>query len=175
MKVDELLNAALGFMFRVEHIRDGEVIGFEDFSPNQMVNEGLDDIWNAYFKGSPAVPGDGELYMGLYTNSGSLDQETELTDITEPSGYGYARISVARSAVTITEEDTPAQAYFTTDQKTFTASGGAWSTVYGGFLCIDRAAGSDVLICFDEFSTTRTLQDGDQLKVTVKGKRQNPA
>lgn len=110
--------------------------------------------------GSTAV--DATLYLGLYTSPTSEPAETAVVaDLTEPSGSGYARITLTRGSWTVTSSAA------TYAQQTFTASGGAWGNVYGYFINTASSGTGGKLMAVEQFSNGPfNIGDGDSVKVT---------
>jgi len=161
----------VGFFMDIRHRnRHGQLLYEEIGSHNMIVNEGLEVIWDVFFRAATAPT---TFYMELYSDNGAFDKDTEYGDITELSGNGYSAVEVTRNDTgwpTLTESS--GQMRITSKECTFTASGGAWSTCYGACIWGDMA--SDTLICWDDFSSSRTLQDGDSLDVTLYIEREAP-
>jgi hypothetical protein len=104
------------------------------------------------------------IYLGIYTNSSEPAEDADLTDITEPSGFGYARIAIACGG-----DWTLSNNELTAVQKTFTASGGAWGNCYGYFLCTVASGTAGVLLGVEQFSDgPYNVQNGGSIKVTAK-------
>lgn len=103
---------------------------------------------------------DGAYYMGLYKNVTELDDDAELADITEPSGFGYARKALTRGHWTITGN----VAVYETMQ-TFMASGGDWGDITGYFLS-STLDNSGKLIASQHFTVALTVLDGKGIKIT---------
>jgi len=106
-----------------------------------------------------ATPVDGALYLGLYKNVTEPAETVSLSDLTEVSGYGYARQSLIRGSWVITA-DTAVYA-----KKTFLASGGDWGSVTGYFIgtSIDD---SGKLIGLEHFETAYSVVDTKGIKIT---------
>jgi hypothetical protein len=103
------------------------------------------------------------LYLGLYTNSSEPAENATLTSLTEPSGGGYARISLSCGADWTLSND-----QITAVQKTFAASGAAWGNVYGYFLATS-VDNSGKLLLVEHFSDgPYNVVDGGSVKVTAK-------
>ena len=74
-----------------------------------------------------------DLELGLFTNA-AADETTTHAAITEPSGTGYARITLTDASWTGAAD---ARAYAL---QTFTAGAGGWSgSIYGYFICTTGA------------------------------------
>lgn len=87
------------------------------------------------------------MYLGLYTSPTTEPPETaQLTNITEPSGNGYARIQLLANDWSISGDTA------TNVQKTFTATGGNWGNVYGYFICTVASGTAGNLIVVSQFS-----------------------
>lgn len=83
---------------------------------------------------------DADLEMGLFTNA-SVDETTTLADLTEPSGTGYARITLTDGSWT-GAGDTQSYA-----KQTFTAGAGGWTgSVKGYFIATKSSGGTQRLL-----------------------------
>src|SRR5215207_2806976 len=90
-------------------------------------NEGETLIANVVYKRTHADR-DATLQLGLFTNS-SVSETTALASITEPTGTGYARITLTDASWTVTNDNASYA------QQTFTTGAGGWSgSVYGYFI-----------------------------------------
>jgi len=175
--------------FRYQHRRDGRVIwasGIGDldvveFSPeyfdlmreqpfteNALADEGESDLLAVYFRAGTAPT---TFYLGLL-NSTPTDTTTLATMTSEPSGNGYSRQQITRD-----NTGWPTLALDTGDfravaaVKTFTASGGTIGPVTYAFLCTNAATGtSGKFLVYNALSSSRTLNDGDSLDVTMRVK-----
>lgn len=125
----------------------------------KWVNEGETRTLQILF-GNQAV--DANVYLGLYTNVTEPAEGDNLASISEPSGFNYARKTLARGSWVITDD----HADFA--QQQFTASGGAWGNVYGYFIATS-VDGSGKLLAVEHFSNgPYNVQDGGSVKVTPK-------
>lgn len=131
---------------------------------DELCTEGLQFILEAAFSEEQAVPAN--FYVGLCTDA-SVAEDASLADLTELSGNGYSRQTVASD-----NTDFTSAAAGTNDRKvttktvTFTASGGAWSGAVHAFIGT-TTDDSGKLVAVAALSTTRTLQDGDSLQVSM--------
>jgi len=101
------------------------------------VNEGLEYLGNIFYKGATQE----DLTLGLFVNaSGTLDEASEWADITQPSGSGYAEISLTQGNFVVGTDGT-----ITYPQQTWNATAD-WSPgdVYGYY--IRNNAGTPVLV-----------------------------
>lgn len=123
----------------------------------KLVNEGENRILNILL-GATAV--DSNLYLGLYTNETEPAETDALVQITEPSGNGYERKTLARGSWSITDD----LASFA--QQTFAATG-AWGNVYGYFISTS-SDGSGKLLFVEQFTNGpyNVQNNGDEIKVT---------
>jgi hypothetical protein len=126
----------------------------------KWVDEGETRVLQILF-GSQAV--DATLYLGLFTNSSEPAETANLAAITEPSGNGYARISLARGANWTISGDLA-----TYLEQTFTATG-PWGNVYGYFIATS-VDGTGKLLAVETFSNGpyNVQNNGDAIKVTPK-------
>jgi len=114
---------------------------------------GMQKMMEYYFKAGTAPT---SFAIGL---SGTAFTQDSTVASGEPSGNGYAQISLTRDATGF-----PDSAYVTDGwevgiqhDRVFTASGGAWSACVNMFM-VDNAGN---LICWWDLAATRTLQNGD--------------
>jgi hypothetical protein len=106
-------------------------------------------------------------YLGIYTAPTIALAEAEvMTDLTEPSGNGYARQVLTRATdwTVIADEAVAAQ-------KTFTASGGAWGNCYGYFITTELTGTAGKLMWSELFSDgPYNIVDSGNIKVSCKCK-----
>ncbi|MFZ5452430.1 MAG: hypothetical protein ACOZF2_11270 [Thermodesulfobacteriota bacterium] len=103
---------------------------------------------------------DGALYLGLYkTPITEPDETTVLTDLVEPSGYGYSRKTLTRGQWVLNGS---AAAYAL---QTFLASGGDWGEVAGYFIATSSDH-SGKLIALEHFASALQVLDGKGIKVS---------
>lgn len=123
-----------------------------------MHNEGENRVLNILFEATAV-----ENYeLRLFTVPTIAPVETEVfTDFTEPSGNGYAAITLTRGTDWGVAADLA-----TAVQKTFTASGGNWGNTYGYFIVVPS---SHEVIFSELFSDgPYNVVDGGSVKVTAK-------
>lgn len=132
---------------------------------DELCKEGLKFILETAFPASQSVPAN--FYIGLCTDV-SVAEDASLADLTELSGFNYARIVVPSGSVTgfTSEQAGTADWKITTITVEFEASGGAWSGAIHCFLA-NTSDDSGSLIAVSALSATRTLQDGDKLQVSM--------
>lgn len=100
-----------------------------------------------------------DLELGLFTNVAPGETITQAS-ITEPSGTGYARISLTDASWTGTGD---ARAYA---QQTFTGGAGGWTgSVQGYFICTKGATKRLIAVEVDP-SGPYTIGAGDTYKIT---------
>lgn len=119
-------------------------------------DEGEESVAGVFFNGDTAP----DFYIGLYTNVTEPGEAAVLTDITEPSGNGYARQQV------LPEDWTLSGSGVTAPQLTFTANGGSWGNVAGWFLCSVASGTAGILMAVESFVSPYTMTDGSTLKLT---------
>jgi len=131
---------------------------------DEVVSEGLEYILETAFTEAQSVPAN--FYVGLCTDA-SVAEDAVLADLAELSGNGYSRQTVASDGTDFTEAATGTNdRKVTTKTVTFTASGGAWSGAVHTFMGT-TSDDSGKLILVAALSTTRTLQDGDSLQISI--------
>ena len=128
----------------------------------KWTNEGENWLLDVAFKKATSPPTN--LYMGLYKVPTTEPGETAvLADLTEPSGGNYARTAIACGADWVLTNDAIVAA-----QQVFTASGAAWGSVYGYFLCTVASGTSGKLLAVEQFSDgPYNVVDGGAVKVTM--------
>jgi hypothetical protein len=122
-------------------------------------DEGENRVLNILF-GATAV--DGTLYLGLFKNTSEPAENAVLSGLTEPSGYGYARIALTRGSWTVLA-DLASYA-----EQSFTANGGTWGDTYGYFIATS-VDNSGKLLAVETFSNgPYNVTDGSNVKVTPR-------
>ena len=155
------------FDFRA-YDKDGNLLWSELNVPNDLADEGEYAFLDVYLRAGTAPT---QFYIRLY-NDTPVETDT-LTLLTgEPTTNGYAAQLVERSATgwpTLALDTGDYQA--TSSQKTFSATGGSWGPVT---YCVGATTSDNTgkLIAYAVLSQSRTLNDGEQLKVTYKMKLQ---
>lgn len=104
---------------------------------------------------------DANLELGLFTNA-SVDETTTHAAITEPTGTGYARITLTDGSWT-GAADTRAYA-----QQTFTGGAGGWAGTVKGYFIATKAGGGTQRLFFIEVDAAGpyTINENDTYKVT---------
>jgi len=102
---------------------------------------------------------DSNYYLGLYTNAGEPAESATLSSITEVSGTGYARKTLARGSFSVSGS----VASFA--EQTFTA-GSDWGNVTGYFIA--TSSDNSGILCFVESFTggAFNITNGTSLKLT---------
>jgi len=122
----------------------------------KWMDEGETRVLQILF-GSLAV--DGAYYLGLYKNSAEPDENITVADLTEISGYGYARKSLARGSWTISGNQA------TYAEQTFLAQGGDWGNIYGYFITTTLTGTGGKLVAIEHFGTPFNIVDGKGIKI----------
>lgn len=122
-----------------------------------LPDEGENFIANLILKKTDTDRGTG-LDLGLFTNS-SVSEATTEASLTEPTGTGYARKTLADGSWTVTG-DTGAYA-----QQTFTAGGDWTGDVYGYFIATKGTTPRIIAIEVDP-NGPYTIKENDTYKVT---------
>lgn len=104
---------------------------------------------------------DADLELGLFTNVAPDETITEAT-ITEPTGTGYARITLTDASWTGSAD---ARAYA---QQTFTGGAGGWTGSVQGYFIATKAAGGTQRVLFIEVDGNGpyTINENDTYKIT---------
>ncbi len=136
---------------------------------NALLDEGEQDILDIVFRDATEPS---SFYIGLCNSTPS--ETTTLTTLTgEVTGGGYARIALARNTTDFPTLALDSGDYqLTSLAKTFTASGGAFSSATTAFLCTVASGTSGKLYASVALSSTRTIADGESLQVTFNIKLQ---
>lgn len=123
-------------------------------------DEGEALIANMVFKRT-LTDRDADLELGLFTNSSPGETITEAT-LTEPSGTGYARITLTDASWTGSAD---ARAYA---EQTFTGGSGGWTgSVQGYFIASKSSGGTQRIICIEvDGSGPYTINEGDTYAIT---------
>ena len=166
----------LGFEFKFVHKdSNGNVKENSGWLKNHMTNDGFEEMYEVFFRGD-AGP-DGGFEIGL--NTQSLTQSSSFNDLVEVTGTGYSRQTVTRDdtnsgfpELNLSDGDME----IATTNVTFENTGStAWDEAVDGFLNSVDSTDGEILICYRPLSTSRTLQPGDTLDVTIKVKGQQPS
>ena len=160
-EASEMTKLKLGFVHRVEHIRDGVVLDVEEIH-NLVPDQGLDYILNAALRGTtPITAWYVALFEGNYTPTSGITASTFPATATECTTYDEATrvvwTSAAASGGIIT--NSASKAVFTIN---------ATKTVYGVAMS-SVAAKSDtggVLTSVARFASAKNVVDNDILNVT---------
>ena len=100
------------------------------------------------------------LELGLFTNTSPAETITEAT-ITEPTGTGYARITLTDGSWT-GSGDTRSYA-----QQTFTGGAGGWTgSVQGYFICTTGGTTKRLVTVEVDSSGPYTINENDTYKIT---------
>lgn len=103
---------------------------------------------------------DADLELGCFTNT-SVDETTTHASITEPTGTGYARITLTDGSWSATGS------VFSYAQQTFTAGGDWTGTVKGYFIATKSSGGTQRLLAIEvDSGGPYTMHSGDTYKVT---------
>lgn len=130
-------------------------------------DEGLDRILGVIPKGGATIA---ILYVGLFTSQtattvpGASAVLATLTGVTEVTGTGYARQSIAAAAWAAQSAGTGGRKTVG-PQVTFTATG-TWSAANGFFIADATTVGIALFYANFDDGTAVTLLNGDSLKVT---------
>lgn len=154
-------------LWRFEHYnKDGKLI-WEHEQYNTLAQEGGQSMLDTYLRdqNDPTT-----FYIRLFNDTPvKTDALSDLTG--EASGNGYAAQEVPRSTggwVSLALDSGDYQA--TSSQETFSASGGSWGPVTYAVLATSTDSSGEH-IAFVALSTSRTIADGESLKVTLNVKQ----
>lgn len=108
-----------------------------------------------------------DLKMGLFTNNAGLGISSVWSNISQPSGGGYAEKSLTSGSFSVASGGVTTYA-----KQTWTASGGAISpAVYGYYIRTDEA--TPRLLHFEFNNGPRTVADGDIYSVDLSTDTEN--
>ena len=104
---------------------------------------------------------DADLELGLFTNVAPTETITEAT-ITEPTGTGYARITLTDASWSITN-DVASYA-----QQTFTGGAGGWTGSVQGYFIASKSSGGTQRLLYVEVDGNGpyTINENDTYKIT---------
>lgn len=107
------------------------------------------------------VDRDATLELGLFTNASIDDTITEAT-LTEPSGTGYARITLTDASWSVTG------GVASYAQQTFTGGAGGWTgSIQGYFIASVSGGGTQRIICIEvDGNGPYTINENDTYKIT---------
>lgn len=130
---------------------------------NALADEGEENMLDLYLRGQNAPT---TFFLRLY-NDTPAETDT-LSDLTgEPSSNGYAAQEIPRDTngwPTLVLDGGDFQA--TSSQETFVASGGSWGPVTNAVLATSTGT-SGKLVAFVALSASRTVNDGESIKITL--------
>lgn len=144
--------------FKIEHIRDGKVIGTQEF-PNGIVDVGLNKLLDVMFHGTSPIT---TWYLGLIDNAGfsalaagdTMGSHSGWSENTDYSGNRKEWTEGAAATRAITNSATV----------DFSMTGSA--VIKGVFLNSDATGTSGTLWATAAFASTVSVVNGDTLKVT---------
>lgn len=166
----------MGFDFKFEHLdKNGNVKYSSEWLPNQLSDEGFEQMFDIYFRGQATVPNN--FQVGLAASNPS--QTTTIATVDEVSGAGYERQDVNRDDSSDgfpglgldTDDDMMISATQVTFENTSTTT--PWTTATDGFISAVMS-GTDKFVCWRGLGVTRTLEPGDELRVTMRQKGIQP-
>ena len=104
---------------------------------------------------------DADLELGLFTNAAPDETITHAT-ITEPTGTGYARITLTDASWSITG------AVASYAQQTFTGGAGGWTGSVQGYFINSKSSGGTKRLLYVEFDGNGpyTINENDTYKIT---------
>jgi hypothetical protein len=124
-------------------------------------NEGETRVLGILFGDQPV---DGAYYLGLYKNTVSPGETAVVADMTEPSGFGYARKVLSRGVANWTIAGDIA----TYAEQTFLAQGGDWGNIYGYFITTTLTGTGGKLMALEHLGSAFNVLDGKGIKVVPK-------
>lgn len=146
---------------------DGTVL-WRDKPLNALADEGEQLLLDLTLRGAVAPT---QYYLRLF-NDTPVETDGLAALLGEPATFGYAAQLIERSAVgwpTLTLDVGDYQA--TSKEVTFTATGGSWGPVTHCVLATS-SDNTGKLVSFAALSTSRTLADGETLRITYRVKLQ---
>ena len=124
----------------------------------KWMNEGEKRVLDILFGSTPP---DGTLYLGLIKNLTEPGEDASLSELTEPSGFGYARKPLTRGQWTIADD------IAVYEEQVFLAVGGDWGNITGYFIgtSLDNSGKLLSLVFFD---VAKSVENGKGMKITPK-------
>ncbi len=151
----------------------GNLIWSEHNVPNNLADEGEEYFLDVTLRNATEQP---NFCLRLF-NDTPVETDTLAALTGEPSANGYAGQTVEQNSTgwpTLALDSGDYMA--TSSQETFSASGGSWGPVTYAVLTTKSGAACDntgnVLVSYAALSQSRTLNDGETLKITYKIKLQ---
>lgn len=155
-------------LWTIRQVRNGKVIFEVKDKPNILVDSGEEAIVRVFFRKEDSVyiPSN-SFWAGLC--KGSISESTTLVTIpNEPSGNGYIRLQIERSAVGFpTVDQYEGHWRVTTKEVSLTATGGDIGPINGAFLCTS-SDDSGILIGAVAIDPERTIIAGDTIYFRLK-------
>jgi hypothetical protein len=159
--------AKAGGVFHVQCLDKDGNLKWEDSVPNLVVNEGLQDMNNKYFKG---IGYSAAWYMGLITGPGSgttiaaTDTLASHAGWTEFANYAGSRPAITFGTPTLADPSVISNAA-APSSFSISSSGG---TVAGAFIATAASGTSGILFSASDFQSPgdRVVVSGDTLNVT---------
>ena len=160
-------SAKAGGVFHVQCLDKDGNLKWEDSSPNLVVNSGLQDMNNKYFKGSGYTA---TWYLGLILGPGSSTTIAAGDTLALHGGWTeYTDYAGNRPAITFGTPTTadPSVISNSAAPTSFSISG-AGGTIAGAFVCNAATGTSGVLFSASDFQSPgdRVVVSGDTLNVT---------
>lgn len=123
-----------------------------------LPNEGETLVANLVFKNADVDRGT-NLELGLFTNASPTETITEAT-LTEPTGTGYARITLTDASWTVTN-DVASYA-----EQTFTGGAGGWTGSIQGYFIATTGTTARIVAIEVDGNGPYTINENDTYKVT---------
>ena len=156
----------LGGVFKVECFGPDGKKKWEDEFHNLVVNEGLQDLNNKYFKGSTYTAA---WYIGLVTGPGSGTSFAASDTLASHAGWTEnTNYAGNRKAVTFGTASTADPSVIDNSASPASFTMNATTTIAGAFLCNAASGTSGVLFSASDFQSPgdRSVVNGDVLNVT---------
>jgi len=160
-------SAKAGGVFHVQCLDKDGNLKWEDNSPNLVVNSGLQDMNNKYFKGSGYTA---TWYLGLILGPGSSTTIAAGNTLASHSGWTeYTDYAGNRPAITFGTPTTADPSVITNSAAPTSFSiSGSGGTIAGAFVCSVTSGTSGILFSASDFQSPgdRVVVSGDTLNVT---------
>lgn len=160
-------SAKAGGVFHVQCLDKDGNLKWEDSSPNLVVNSGLQDMNNKYFKGSGYTA---TWYLGLILGPGSSTTIAAGDTLALHGGWTeYTDYAGNRPAITFGTPTTADPSVITNSAvPTSFSISGSGGTIAGAFVCNAATGTSGVLFSASDFQSPgdRVVVSGDTLNVT---------
>lgn len=147
------------------HVRNGQVVWQSDWRYNNLADEGEENLLDVGYRNAANQTA----FYGRLFNDTVVDTDTLSSVAGEPVGNGYGAVTWNANATDFPTLALQGANYrLDSVQRTFTAVGGAWSTVNTLIIATVASGTSGLLYNYIALGQAVTLQDGDDLHATIQ-------